>query len=665
MENRLHWGILAAGGIATRFARGVRESAHGVLHAVASRNLAKAEAFAQANGVPVAYGSYEELLADKRVQAVYVATPHPWHCHWTVKAAEAGKHVLCEKPLGMNQTEVMVMVDAARRHRVFLLEAYMYRCAPQTARLVDLVRSGRIGSLQTIEADFSFRAGGDPQSRLLDPSLGGGGILDVGGYPVSMARLLVGAVRGEPFADPVAVKALGHLGPTKVDEWACALLDFGQGVQAQVSAGVRRRGSGTLVVTGTEGRITVDKPWFCDGTIILEGADGSREEMSAPCRQFLWGYQADVLARDLSRGEAAAPAMSLADSLGNAQVLDEWRKQIGLTYPCETSASTTFPIARPPLKPQPEAVSMKYGRIPGLIRPVSKLILGVDYVPNLVHEAAMADAYIEAGGNAFDTARIYGGGRSERLLGEYLELRGIRREVVVLHKDAHTPYCLPDVMEAGIDQRLEAIRSDYIDLYVMHRDNPEVPVGEFVDVLNRFKNAGKVHAFGGSNWTRQRVDEANAYALRTGQTGFAVVNNNFSLARMVSPVWSGCVASSDPDYVEWHQRLQIPNLAWSSQARGFFTDRAGPDRLHDPELVRCWYREDNFERRARACQIARQRGVLPINVALAYVLCQPFPSWALIGPRVLEELRSSWPALDLELSPAELGYLDLRLPAPG
>src|SRR5690606_25764497 len=149
-----------------------------------------ADRFAQQMGLSsvTAHASYEALLADPAVDAVYIATPHPMHARWAILAAEAGKHILCEKPLALNHGQAMAMVEAAVRHRVFFMEAFMYRCHPQTARLVELIQQGAIGQVRMIEGSFGYRAGFDPNSRVYNNDLAGGGILDVGCYPVSMAR---------------------------------------------------------------------------------------------------------------------------------------------------------------------------------------------------------------------------------------------------------------------------------------------------------------------------------------------------------------------------------------------------------------------------------------------------------------------------------------------
>ena len=201
--DKLRWGILSTGHIAGVFARGVAASQTGELVAVASREPAAAGRFAREFGAARAHGSYESLLADPGVQAVYVATPHPLHAEWAMRAAHAGKHILCEKPLTVNRASAERVVAEARAAGVLLMEAFMYRCHPQTARVVELVRAGGIGRVGLVQATFSFNRGFEAGHRLWSRRLGGGGILDVGCYPVSFARLVAGAVDGAPFADPV------------------------------------------------------------------------------------------------------------------------------------------------------------------------------------------------------------------------------------------------------------------------------------------------------------------------------------------------------------------------------------------------------------------------------------------------------------------------------
>jgi aryl-alcohol dehydrogenase-like predicted oxidoreductase len=238
--------------------------------------------------------------------------------------------------------------------------------------------------------------------------------------------------------------------------------------------------------------------------------------------------------------------------------------------------------------------------------------------------------------------------------------RGVRGEAVVICKGAHTPFCTPEWLTRQLVESLERLQTDHADIYIMHRDNPDIPVGEFIDVLDGHASSGRIKAFGASNWSIKRFEEANAYAREKGRREFTLLNSNFSLARMVEPVWNGCVSAGDPKSRKWLQAHSVPLFAWSSQARGFFTDRAGPGKLSDAELARCWYSEDNFRRRDRAVALASELGVSPINVALAYVLCQPFPTWALVGPRDISETVSTLGGLPVRLTPKQLSWLNLE-----
>ena len=668
--DKIRWGLLAAGGIARAFARGLRNSETGELLAVGSRSRQKADEFGAAFGVPRRYGSYEELLADRDVEAIYVSTPHPQHAEWAIRAAEAGKHLLVEKPIGINAYEAQAMIEAAVANKVFLMEAFMYRCHPQTARLVELLREKVIGDVRVITATFSFHAGFDPASRIWNNALAGGGILDVGGYTTSIARLIAGAALGRPFADPVAVTGAGHLHPqTGVDDWAVGTLKFPGGIVATISTGVGVNQENAVRIFGGEGDILVPNPYVAErdgaapGRIVVRrrGAGGPQElVIDSPVTSF--AHEADVCGRAIRAGrqEAASPAMSWADTLGNLRTQDAWRAAIGLAYEAEKPGNLpVHTLANRPLAVRPGA-PMTYGRIERLDKPLARLIMGVDNQDAMPHAAAVFDDYVERGGNAFDTAWVYGKNRS-LLLGRWVRTRGIRDRVVLIAKGAHTPLCNPEALKQELAQQLEWLGTDCADIYLMHRDNPDIRVGEFIDVLNEQVRAGRIKAFGGSNWTIERVRKANAYARRKGLQGFSVVSNNLSLAEMVNPVWDGCIHAHDEAERRWFRKTQMPLLAWSSQARGFFVpSRARPDLREDASLVHSWYSEANFRRQARAVELAVKYAVEPVNIALAWVLCQPFPTFALIGPRQLSETRSSMAALGVALTPKELKYLNLE-----
>ncbi|MHB1001076.1 MAG: aldo/keto reductase [Armatimonadota bacterium] len=667
MSNKLAWGIIGSGNIAKTLARALAASETGELIAIGSRSQKSADKFGDEFNVPRRYGSYEALLADPDVQAVYISTPHPMHAEWAVKAADAGKHILCEKPITLNYPEAMAVFEAARRNNVFLMEAFMYRCHPQTAKLVELIRDGAIGKVSIIQSAFSFNAGYNLDGRLLNDKLGGGGILDVGCYCTSMSRLIAGAALGMPFAEPTSVKAFGLVGQeSHVDEYTAGLLKFPDDIIAQVATGVRLNQDNSLRIYGSEGSIVVPSPWIPgrDGistTIILNKSGEASQEIVIDPPADLYTIEVDTVAAAVSKGEVSASAMSWEDTLGNMRTLDAWRDEIGLAYPVERADAIYPTVDHKPLAAR-SGNKMKYGTIEGVEKPVSRMVMGVMlagaqmYMP---HVSMLFDEFFASGGNCFDTAHIYFGGLSENALGKWINNRGIREQTVILDKGAHTPCCNPIDLTTQLMESLERLGTDYIDIYIMHRDNPDIPVGEFIDVLNEHKNAGRIRAFGGSNWSLDRVDAANEYAKSKGLAGFSAVSNNFSLARMVDPVWGGCISASDPESRAWFEKTRMPLMAWSSLARGFFAI-GDPADLSNAEMVRCWYSDDNFMRLERLKKMAAERGVPPMAIAMAYALCQPFEMYALFGPATIDEMRISMQALDIELSPDELKWLNLE-----
>jgi aryl-alcohol dehydrogenase-like predicted oxidoreductase len=442
---------------------------------------------------------------------------------------------------------------------------------------------------------------------------------------------------------------------------------FTNDIIAQIAAGVAVEQESVVHIFGSEGSIFVPSPWFCappKGTanIIVQRRGETKPRLIVTnSRRGLYSLEADTVAAHIANRQARSPAMSWDDTLGNMKALDEWRASIGLTYNAEKIGFPIPTLTRRPLRVRPDS-TMKYGHLPGIEKPISRLVMGAmlsgTWFPN-PHGHVLFDDFFERGGNCFDTAHQYLHGHSEKILGQWIKNRGVRKDVVILGKGAHTPFCDPENLTKQLLESLDRLQTDHLDIYLLHRDNPAIPVGEFVDVLNEHQGKGRLRSFGGSNWSIARVEAANAYARRKGLTGFSAVSNNFSLARMVDPIWAGCIHASDPKSRRWFKRTQLALFAWSSQARGFFFV-GDPKNRADAQLARCWYSEDNFRRLERARQLAKQRGVLANHLALAYVLNQPFPTFALIGPQTLAETRTSWPALAIELSPLEMRWLNLE-----
>ena len=338
MSNPLRWGILGTGNIAKQFCDGVAAARRSVLAAVGSRG--DAGPFAAAHGIP-RHGSYEDLLADPGVDAVYVSLPNSLHREWTIKALAAGKHVLCEKPIALDAAEAEAMFDAARRHGRLLVEAFMYRTHPLTAAAVAAVAGGAVGQLRLVRTSFCYRTSRPTGNVRFDRRLGGGSLMDVGCYCTNLSRLLAGA-------EPTAVSAAATFHPSGVDDGVVGTMAFPNGVLATFSCGMAAQADNTAHICGTEGFIEIPIPWKPPADqsvyVVAQGTppkmDGGgrpnssapppRRTVTVPVDGSLYGMEADAFAAAVLDG--AAPFVTPEDTLGNMRALDAMRQQIGLSF---------------------------------------------------------------------------------------------------------------------------------------------------------------------------------------------------------------------------------------------------------------------------------------------------------------------------------------------
>jgi predicted dehydrogenase len=338
-QQHLQWGVIGTGAIATDFATALATSERCRIVSVTSFP-GLAQPFAHKFGIPRATDALEELLGDPEVQAVYVATPHPQHERLALAAIAAGKHVLVEKPLSVSTASATRIIEAARARRVFLMEAYMYRCHPLITELLGRLRAGAIGAIRHVRADFGFRDPRNPQGRLFDPAQAGGGILDVGGYPVSLARLIGGVAAGKQLAEPTELSAVGQIGPTGVDEFAQASLRFESGMTAEVACAIRYDFGCRATIFGEEGRISVEDAWLPGGQrqglrsgFTLERDGAAPEVVPVDIPRAIYALEAELVAGSLPALQATWPAMTWDDSLANLRVMDRWRAALGLAEP--------------------------------------------------------------------------------------------------------------------------------------------------------------------------------------------------------------------------------------------------------------------------------------------------------------------------------------------
>ena len=323
------WGIAATGGVAVRFAESMRHTGRGTLAAVGSRSATRAREFADRFGIPHAHGSYEALVADPDVDVVYVATPAHRHAADCLLALEHGKHVLCEKPFALDARQANEVARVASLHGRFVMEAMWSRFLPSYVALLDVIGSGRIGEPLMVEADFGWRAPVEPSDRHFDPALGGGGLLDLGVYPVHLALLVLGR--------PDEIAATGHVGATGVDESVAAVLRHPGGRLAVVKAALRIPMACTARIAGSDGWIELPAFLHCPQSFTVRTPRGE-EVVDAAWEGDGFRFQVDEVHRCLDAGLTESPRMPLADTIAIAEVLDAVRAQIGLRFPSEDAA---------------------------------------------------------------------------------------------------------------------------------------------------------------------------------------------------------------------------------------------------------------------------------------------------------------------------------------
>lgn len=319
---------------------------------------------------------------------------------------------------------------------------------------------------------------------------------------------------------------------------------------------------------------------------------------------------------------------------------------------------------------------MHYGSVRGVDKPISRLVLGTMIINTnqLDKSFELMDAVTELDCTTFDTAHGYAGGESEKAIGLWLRERGNRDKMVILSKGAHPSggrkRVTPADITSDLNDSLGRLQTDYIDIYLLHRDDPDVPVGPIVECLNEHLAAGRIHSMGGSNWTYQRIQEANEYAGAHGLVPFAASSPNFGLAEQVENPWGpGCVSLSGPKEIEarkWYEENQLPVFAYSSLGRGFFSGRITRENFEaqkdsiDGACLRAYCHEVNFKRLDRVQILAEEKSMTVPQIATAYIMNQPINVFALVGVANGDEFKANAKACELKLSAKEVDWLDLR-----
>lgn len=320
---------------------------------------------------------------------------------------------------------------------------------------------------------------------------------------------------------------------------------------------------------------------------------------------------------------------------------------------------------------------MQYGEISGINKPVACIIQGTTMIGSDLNESesfALLDQIYELGGNTLDTAHIYGDGKSERVIGRWLQARGLRDNMVIITKGgAHSEdrrRMTPFDITTDLFDSLARLKTDHIDLYLLHRDDPVLPVEPIIHALNEHQQAGRIHAFGASNWSHQRIEAANAYAKANGLKSFVASSPQYSLAESHTEPWPMCLSISGTEGSEarnWYAKTQMPLLVWSPLASGFFSGKFQRDNLNkfgerewDEVVVRTYAKEANFQRLDRAATLASEKGVTTAHMALAFVMSQPMNMYSVVGPHSAAKFKANIEAADIKLTMQEMDWLDLK-----
>lgn len=327
MAEKIQWAILGTGDIARQFADDLRHVEDAELIAVGSRRQETADRFGRAHGIPRCYPSYEATVADPEVDIVYIGTPHAAHAANSLLCLDAGKPILCEKPFALNARQAEAVMARAREKQLFCMEAMWTFCFPAMEKLEALIAEGALGTLRWCRAGFSFKADYEADSRIYDPALGGGSLLDVGIYPVALAQRLLGSA-------PAAIQSTVRKAPTGVDEETAILLQFASGAQAMLSSSLRVDEPQQALIVGEEGYVRFDDRFFEPRAFTLVTKKGS-QPFTFESGNLGYCYEAREAGRCLRAGQPESPRVPLAGTLAVMRTLDALRAQWGLDYPGE------------------------------------------------------------------------------------------------------------------------------------------------------------------------------------------------------------------------------------------------------------------------------------------------------------------------------------------
>lgn len=322
---KIKWGILGTGGIAKKFAEALKAVENSELYAVGSRSQASAESFAREFNVSKTYSSYEDAANDPAVDVIYIGTPHNLHCENTLMSLEKGKHVLCEKPLGINGIEVRKMIAKAKEKKLFFMEALWSRFLPNIIKVKELIDSGEIGKVKLITSYFSIKSSYGPEHRQFNRELGGGSLLDIGIYNVFLSLFLLGK--------PKEFIAIAGIGNTEVDNSCSFTFKYDQDILAVMYSSFVAQAQSIAEIHGETGKILLPEMFFCPNNVKIIRPDGNEKIIPFEFKSNGYNYEAEEVVKCIQSGKIQSELMSWNNSLDLIDMLDSIRKKCGIVYP--------------------------------------------------------------------------------------------------------------------------------------------------------------------------------------------------------------------------------------------------------------------------------------------------------------------------------------------
>ena len=364
----------------------------------------------------------------------------------------------------------------------------MYRTHPQTHEILKLVKEHFQDNKVLISSSFGFNAPVPEDHRLRNPDLAGGAILDVGCYPLSMARLIAGTIDDKPFLDPISMEVSGELDSTGVDADSTAKITFNDKIQAEIKTAIVNEYANDLIIESSDSKLEVSQPWHCgqfqDGKSSIKLTSNNKEsEIPIVDDVGLFTREINEASDCILQGNLESEAMSHKDTFGNMLWLERWYVETGVKYPQNT------PQSSPIFSYDYSAVeNIKKSAFEEISKEGSRIVFGCDNQTSQLHASTMFDHFYRNGGNIFDTAYIYNFGKSDKYLGEWIKTNDLSKDVMVLGKGAHTPDCEPKFIKPQLEESLDRLMLDRMDIYCLHRDNADIPSGEFIDALNEVRD---------------------------------------------------------------------------------------------------------------------------------------------------------------------------------